>query len=54
MMEVDVATRRRNKHIGSSLDEWLAEESAMDASLAVRLDEQFNKYRLAQELKSRP
>jgi len=52
MMEVDVATRRRNKHIGSSLDEWLEEESAKDASFAVGLDEQFNKYRLAQELKA--
>jgi len=47
-----VATRRRNKHIGSSLDEWLEEESAKDASFAVGLDEQFNKYRLAQELKA--
>jgi hypothetical protein len=51
-MEADVATRHRNKHIGSSLEEWLEEESAKDASFAVGLDEQFNKYRLAQELKA--
>jgi ribosome-binding protein aMBF1 (putative translation factor) len=47
-----VATRHRNKHIGSSLGEWLEEESAKDASFAVGLDEQFNKYRLAQQLKT--
>ena len=47
-----MATRHRNKHIGSSLDDWLKEESAKDASFAGRLDEQFNKYRLAQELKA--
>lgn len=47
-----MATRHRNKHIGSSLDDWLKEESAKDPSFATGLDEQFNKYRLAQELKA--
>jgi len=48
----DVATRHRNKHIGSSLENWLKEESARDPSFAAGLDEQFNKYRLAQELRT--
>jgi len=47
-----VATRHRNKHIGSSLDEWLTEESGKDPSFVAGLDEQFNKYRLAQDLKA--
>jgi len=46
-----VATRHRNKHIGSSLEDWLKEESAKDPSFAAGLDENFNKYRLAQELR---
>jgi ribosome-binding protein aMBF1 (putative translation factor) len=47
-----VATRHRNKHIGSSLDEWLEEEGKRDPSFAAGLDEHFNKYRLAQQLKA--
>jgi len=47
-----VATRHRNKHIGSSLDDWLKEESRRDPSFAVGLEEQFDKYRLAQQLKA--
>jgi ribosome-binding protein aMBF1 (putative translation factor) len=47
-----VATRNRKKHIGSSLDDWLEEESAKDPSFTAGLDEQFNKYRLAQQLKA--
>jgi ribosome-binding protein aMBF1 (putative translation factor) len=47
-----VATRHRNKRIGSSLEDWLEEESAKDPSFVAGLDEQFNKYRLAQELKA--
>src|SRR5882724_3705112 len=50
--EADVATRQRNKHIGSSLDDWLKEESAKDPSFAAGLEERFDKYRLAQELKA--
>ncbi len=46
-----MATRHRNKHIGSSLEDWLEEESAKDPSFAAGLDEQFNKYRLAQQLR---
>ena len=46
-----MATRHRNKHIGSSLEDWLKEESAKDPSFAAGLDETFNKYRLAQELR---
>jgi len=52
MTEEDVATRHRNKHIGSSLDEWLEEEGTKDPSFAAGLDERFNKYRLAQQLKA--
>ena len=47
-----MATRQRNKHIGSSLDDWLKEESAKDPSFAAGLEERFDKYRLAQELKA--
>lgn len=47
-----MATRHRNRHIGSSLDDWLKKESAKDRSFAAGLDERFNKYRLAQELKA--
>ena len=47
-----MATRHRNKHIGSSLEDWLEEESAKDPSFAAGVDEQFNKYRLAQQLKA--
>ena len=47
-----MASRHRNKHIGSSLDEWLEEEGTKDPSFAAGLDEQFNKYRLAQQLKA--
>lgn len=51
--EAEVATRRRSNHIGSSLEEdWLEEESAKDPSFAAGLEEQFNKYRLAQQLKA--
>src|SRR5437660_122639 len=52
MTEANVATRHRNKHIGSSLDDWLKEESAKDPLFATGLDEQFNKYGLAHELKT--
>jgi DNA-binding XRE family transcriptional regulator len=44
--------RQRNRHIGTSLDDWLKDESAKDASFAAGLDEQFDKYRLAQKLKA--
>ncbi len=44
-------TRRRNRHIGSSLDDWLRDESAKDASFVAGLDEQFDRFRLAQQLK---
>ncbi len=47
-----MASRHRNKHIGSSLDDWLKEESANDPSFAAGLDERFDKYRLAQQLKA--
>jgi HTH-type transcriptional regulator/antitoxin HipB len=48
-----VAMRKRNnKHIGSSLDEWLEEEAAKDPSFAAGLDERFDKYRLAQQLRT--
>jgi ribosome-binding protein aMBF1 (putative translation factor) len=50
--EAYVATRHRNKHVGSSLEDWFEEESAKDPSFAAALDEQFNKYRLAQQLKA--
>ncbi len=45
-------TRQRNRHIGTSLDDWIKDESAKDASFAAGLDEQFDKYRLAQKLKA--
>lgn len=47
-----MATPHGNKHIGSSLDKWLEGESAKDPSFAAGLDEQFDKYRLAQQLKA--
>lgn len=51
--EADVATRKRNnKHIGRSLDDWLGEETAKDPSFAAGLNAQFDKYRLAQQLKT--
>jgi ribosome-binding protein aMBF1 (putative translation factor) len=46
-----LATRHRNKHIGSALDDWLEEESKKDPSFAAGLEEQFDRYRLAQQLK---
>lgn len=46
-----MTTRHRNKHIGTSLEDWLKEESAKDPSFAAGLDENFNKYRLAKELR---
>jgi len=44
-------TRRRNRHIGTSLDDWFKEEASKDASFSAGLGEQFDKYRLAQRLK---
>jgi hypothetical protein len=34
-----------NKHVGSSLDEWLEEEIAKDPSFAAGLNEQMEKFR---------
>jgi len=45
-------TRQRNRHIGTSLDDSFKDESAKDASFAGGLDEQFDKYRLAQKLRA--
>ena len=46
-----MAARHRNKHIGSSLDDWFEQESKKDPSFVAGLEERFDKYRLAQKLK---
>ena len=42
-----------NKHVGSSLDEWLEEEAAKDPSFIVGLNEQLEKIRSAGSQKAR-
>ncbi len=48
-----MATRHRNKHIGSSLEDWLEEESAKDPSFAAGLDEGLSQKQLAERVKTK-
>ena len=44
--------RKKNPHVGSSLDEWLAEEGARDPSFARGVQEHFDSLQVARRVRA--
>ncbi len=44
--------KKKNPHIGSSLDDWIAEETARDPDFERGVEEEYTRIRLARELRA--